>query len=306
MEGKTPETGREGETDLASSCRKALEGLLRDIHAPVTLREVWPRLEADPLYREAKKRWTTLTVSQRGRVWEDLCRKMERVAYDTRPYCLRCGECCRRGSPTLVGEDLPILKQGKISRLELLTLRQGEIGFSNEQGEPVLLQEERIKIREKPGTRECLFYEAAVRGCRIYDDRPFQCRLQECWNPDRFRELSLQRFLTRKDLLGPDDPLWPIIETHERRCAIPPLLEALNRRRRGLAGAEEILREAQRFDEETRRRLQEEYGIQPIFQLFLIGRPLKEVLLAQTFPAGEDSPQPMDLKKEKKEKGLGS
>ncbi len=143
---------------------------------------------------------------------------MEKAAYATRPYCLRCGDCCRQGSPTLYVEDMTILRQGIIKRLDLLTLRPGEIGFSNATQDLVLLPEERIKIKEKPGGRECLFLDSETKGCSIYEDRPLQCRVMECWNPDNFQGLNSHTFLSRKELLNPDDPLIPIIESHTKRC----------------------------------------------------------------------------------------
>lgn len=282
-----PESFSESALDLAARCRKALEGLLTAIGSPSPVEDVWPKLETDPLYREAVGQWDGWPEGRRQRQWDALCRKMEQLAYSTRPYCRRCGECCRHGSPSLVREDLPVLKKGKISRLEVMTLRRGEIGFSSERQEPVLLEEERIKIKEKPGSSVCLFYEEGIRGCRIYPDRPFQCRLQACWNPERYQELAVHRFLNRKDLLSPEDPLWPLIESHERRCHWPYLQKALSRLRAGNTQAGEEILEAVLFDRQVRRQLRREQGIEPQYQWLLIGRPLEALLTAYGFPLEE-------------------
>lgn len=280
MEKRDRTIAFDGEDDLVLSCRRSLERLLRDIRSPAAFGEVWSKLEAHPLYREAKGHWGSGSGSERQRLWEGLCREMERMAYATRPFCLRCGECCRRGSPTLVQEDLPLLRRGKISRLELITLRRGEIGFSNDGRGLILLKEERVKIKEKSRGRECLFFEATIPGCRIYEDRPLQCRLQECWNPDRYQGLEGRRFLSRKDLFGSDDPLWPVIESHERHCDCSALQEALSRLRRGMPEAEEEIVAACLFDRKVRRQLWQGQGIAPKHQLFLIGRPLTDLLSA--------------------------
>jgi hypothetical protein len=140
---------------IEAECRKSLERLLREIHSPASLDDLWPVIRTNAVYRELSENWLSWAESYRKREWETLCREMEKAAYATRPYCLRCVDCCRQGSPTLYLEDLPILRQGIIRRLDLLTLRAGEIGFSNVNQDLVLLDQEQVKVKEKPGSREC-------------------------------------------------------------------------------------------------------------------------------------------------------
>jgi Fe-S-cluster containining protein len=213
---------------------------------------------------------------------------MEKAAYGTRPYCLRCGDCCRRGSPTLFLEDLPLLRRGIIRRLEVLTLRAGEIGFSNAAQDLVLLPEERIKVKEKPGSRECLFFDAETKGCGIYDERPLQCRVMECWNPDHYNDLDSKKYLSRKELLNPEDPLLPIIESHNQRCALHKLQKALSRLKRGLADAQEEALDILLFDQHLREYLARDQKISPENQVFLFGRSVSDLIQSFGFRIEED------------------
>jgi Fe-S-cluster containining protein len=273
---------------LETECRQSVERLLREIHSPASLDDLWPEIQNGSVYQNLFRHFSSWTESYRERQWEALCREMEKAAYATRPYCLRCGDCCRQGSPTLYFEDLPILRRGVIKRMDLLTLRSGEVGLSNETRELVLLAEERIKVKEKPGGRECFFLEPKTNGCRIYEDRPLQCRVMECWNPDHFQDLETQTFLSRKALLNPEDPLIAVIETHSKRCAMEDLQRALSRAQRGFAEAEEEALDILFFDEHLRRHLEEEKGINRDNQLFLFGRPVSNLITSFGFRIEED------------------
>lgn len=273
---------------IESECRKSLERLLRETRSPVSLDDLWPVFRTNPVYLELSENWLSWEESYRKRQWEALCREMEKAAYATRPYCLRCGDCCRQGSPTLYLEDLPILRQGIIRRLDLLTLRAGEIGFSSVSQDLVLLDEEQVKVKEKSGSRECLFLDTGTGLCGIYENRPSQCRVMECWNPDLYYDLKAQKYLTRKELLNPDDPLVPIIESHSQRCSLDDLQRALTRAQRGFADALEEVLDILLFDQNLREYLDREQGISPESQVFLIGRPVSDLIRSFGFRIEED------------------
>jgi Fe-S-cluster containining protein len=277
-----------GPEAIETECRQSLERLLREIHSPASGDDLWPGIQAGPLYQDLFRNFSSWAESYRERRWEALCREIEKAAYTTRPYCLRCGDCCRQGSPSLYMEDLPILRRGVIKRMDLLTLRSGEIGFSSADQDLILLPEERIKIKEKPGGRECRFLDSENNGCGIYEDRPLQCRVMECWNPENFQDLEDQEFLSRKELLNPDDPLVPIIESHTIRCAVDDLQRALIRAQRGFVEAQEEAIEILFFDQHLREYLDREQGISPENQVFLIGRPVSDLLRSFGFRIEED------------------
>ena len=272
-----------GPEAIETKCRHSLERLLREIHSPSSLDEIWPIFQDNSVYQDMIENWPLWAETYRERRWEAVCRELEKTAYATRPYCLGCGDCCRQGSPTLYIDDRPILHKGIIKRFELVTLRAGEIGFSNATQDLVLLPEERIKIKEKPGSRECHFLASETNKCRIYQDRPLQCRIMECWNPENFQSLEAQTFLSRKDLLNPDDPIIPIIESHAKRCAVDDLQKVLTRAKRGFADAEEEALDILFFDEHLRGHLEEEQGIKRENQLFLFGRPIADLITSFGF-----------------------
>ena len=269
--------------EVETLIKQSLDQMLKEIHSPSNLEETWPDLRGKDICQNLINHWPDWNKAHRESRWEALCRELEKTAYGTRPFCLRCGECCQKGSPTLYADDLGILRRGIIKRTELITLRLGEIGFSNVTNDLVLLTEERVKVKEKPGSRQCLFFDPGDKGCRIYEDRPLQCRVMECWNPGGYQSLDSQRFLSRKELLSPDDPMMPVIEAHEKRCAIPKLQEVLSHINRGMASAQEEALDMVLYDQHLRRLLEDQKGIVPESQVFLFGRPLKDLILSFGF-----------------------
>jgi Fe-S-cluster containining protein len=139
------------------------------------------------------------------------------------PVCVQCGECCRNGSPTLHLEDLELLQREVIPWRQLVTLRAGEPAYSPFDAKPFLLPCECIKIREKPGSNRCVFLDDETAQCRIYNDRPVQCRAQACWDPAPARQLSQLPYLTRRDIFREVELLIDIIAQHDQRCSFEKL-----------------------------------------------------------------------------------
>jgi Fe-S-cluster containining protein len=258
--------------------RHLLEKMLSEIHSPSTIEALWPEIESQSCFQEMRRYWSGWKRSYREGQWEAWCREMEALAYGTRAYCLLCGECCQKGSPSLHAEDINALRQGVINRSDLMTLRFGEIGFSAAQNDLVLVSEEQVKLKEKSGSRECLFFNSEENKCRIYENRPLQCRIMECWNPEGFKTLEGRRFLSRKDLLNPDDPFIPIIEAHSKRCDLSRLHDILGRRQKGGAFSQQEVLEMVLYDQHLREFLREKQGLSDEHLEFLFGRPLRELL----------------------------
>jgi Fe-S-cluster containining protein len=269
---------KENPKDIENLILEIMDGLLKEIHSPVPVNELWPSFTDREIFRDLVNHWLEWSADIRERRWETLCREMEKAAYGTRPYCLRCGECCRKGSPTLYDVDLKILRQGIIHRMDLMTLRAGEIGFSNTTDDLILLPEERVKVKEKPGTRECLFLDPGDHACRIYEDRPLQCQVMECWNPEGYQSLNAHSFLTRKDLLNPEDPLVPVIDNHAKRCDLSSLQEALSKIKLDVRVGQEEAMDILQYDLHVRELLKEKQGIDPEHQVFLLGRAVVDLL----------------------------
>jgi Fe-S-cluster containining protein len=220
--------------------------------------------------------WNDMPVEGRARAWQQLIGAAKEQVEGARDVCVRCGECCERSSPTLLTADLPLFQQEVLTWNEVYTLRAGEL-VTDREGKPTALEEERLKIREVPGSRQCWFYQAATGSCRIYDQRPEQCRRQQCWGepapPPRMEEL-----LNRRSLLGQAPEVWDIIEAHEARCASSLILEALEEVAAGGAAGGDILFVALDFDHYLREMLREDWGLSQEAVELLLGRPLPEFL----------------------------
>ena len=90
------------------------------------------------------------------------------------------------------------------------------------QDEPEPITQELIKIGGKGKDWECAFWERDNKLCTIYEHRPLECRLLECWNPSPLEDAVGQNTLTRADIIAQDDPINELIRFHELHCPIPP------------------------------------------------------------------------------------
>ena len=143
---------------------------------------------------------------------------MESNGFMNKTDCDRCGECCRRSSPSLQTQDIPFISNGLIQWSRLYTVRIGEPVRNNIDGKLEQTQQEIVKIREKPGETECLFYDDSGKACTIYEHRPVQCAAQACWDDKEFFRVYAEPKATRQDIIR-DDNLLRLIGEHEKRCA---------------------------------------------------------------------------------------
>jgi Fe-S-cluster containining protein len=234
-------------------------------------------------FKEIYENWNDLAVASRGAAWRRLMTatrdKIEAVAES----CVRCGECCEKGSPTLLTPDLDLLQREVLTWNDVYTLRPGEL-VTDREGKVVPLELERLKIREVPGSRQCWFYLAATQSCRIYDDRPEQCRRQNCW-ADPARPPAVAQLLSRRQVLAGVPEIWELIAEHEERCNYAAVTRALQDLAAGKEEAGDILFEALHFDHYLREMLLCEWEMTPAAVELLLGRPLPEFLQDQGLQA---------------------
>ncbi len=200
---------------------------------------------------------------------------------NTARTCQRCGECCRRGGPTLHRADEDLLQRGVLALRNLLTLRRGELVWDQPAGRLLPLDEECIKCQPKAPGWTCCFYDQES-GCGIYADRPLECRLLACWDTRALEAAYREGRLTRGDVLPADSWLMELVGLHEAHCGherLAPLVAAW------LAGAETAtsgILEALRYDRSLREALATRTAEQPdgpaSMMLFLFGRPLVSTL----------------------------
>jgi Fe-S-cluster containining protein len=211
-------------------------------------------------------------------IWTQVRQRLLKAAYATRPHCIRCGTCCTKGSPTLLHEDLVLLRETTLKPEHLITIRQGEETYSHRTDSVTTTPREIIKIREKPGSRTCLFYEPLDKSCGIYESRPSQCREQECWNPDRAESPREELPLDRHDLLGGTGSLWDLIQRHEDRCSHDELSRVMVRLGATKGAAVDDLLELLKFDDHVRWFMTEKLHLDSAALSFFFGRPLAEII----------------------------
>jgi len=206
-----------------------LERIFRKLPVSIPMKRVIFQVERTPVHQEIKARWNDMDGDERLRSWKRLLEESGKVLEEVLPVCVLCGECCRRGSPTLQLEDLDLLRSGRLPWNQLFTIRRGQPVRSPFKDEIAFLVDERVKVREKPGTQECVFFDHATDRCLVYADRPAQCRAQACWDPSVAEDLARQPYLTRRDVFGDIELIVELIAEHDRRCSFDALKEAFER-----------------------------------------------------------------------------
>ena len=187
-------------------------------------------------------------------------------------FCKQCGTCCRKGGPSLSREDLALVRQGYIRHDQLLTIRQGEMGYNPATGKLEPVPVELLKIRGQGSGWTCLFFAEEDNSCTIYAHRPATCRVLQCWEPEPLLATIYQNTLRRADLINPDDPILAEIERHERACPGKVFTELLAEvgRTENLARLSELVR----ADLAIRVEIGQKVGLSLELECFLFGRPL--------------------------------
>jgi Fe-S-cluster containining protein len=216
--------------DLEKKWLSHLESMIADKKTSLPLKRLRFQTEQEPAYGEVMNRWLEMNDEERSNGWQSLTESAEKSIQELLPTCVQCGECCKHSSPTLHLEDLDIIRAEKIPWDSLLTIREGEPARNPHTGKPFFLPTDYIKIREKEGSRECLFLDPENDTCTLYQSRPLQCRAQACWDSSQLDELIDEPRLSRRDLFANVKPLIQLIEEHDRRCSFEKmrkLFEAL-------------------------------------------------------------------------------
>jgi Fe-S-cluster containining protein len=290
LSGTGPGRGTASKTALPPSGRRedfraAVEFALRDVltalHVEDQFHSVAKHVEKAAWFRAVERTWERLEPPIRRQEWQAVVDRLVEISYAIRPYCLRCGECCRGGSPSLHVDDMSLWSQGLLSPRELYTLRAGEPVHLNVEGRLGSLPEELVKIRQRPETGHCIFYQEEEKACRIYEHRPLQCRVQACWDPSSFKKLWCAGKLSRRDLLQDNGEMLELIQAHDERCSAEKLAVAFAEWHQsgGEAAIRRILDQL-RYDTGLRSLVQERLGLGERELEFYFGRPLIHIVRA--------------------------
>jgi Fe-S-cluster containining protein len=262
---------------LAQRWKEFLEYRASQSGSTVPVKRLQLQLERLTEYMEMIGGWSKMNGSARLNAWKRLLEASETVATEVLPMCVQCGECCRKGSPTLHEEDLELLQEGRIPWGQLITLREGEPAYSPFDEKPFLLPSECIKIREKAGSKGCILLDDQTAHCSIYNDRPVQCRAQACWDPAPARQLARVPYLTRSGIFGEVEFLRDILAEHDQRCAFSKLNEAFaDLMERNGMGVERVL-ELMAFEDHFRHFFAERLNIPEDTLDLVFGRSFAEL-----------------------------
>lgn len=159
--------------EFVAGVRLALRQILAKLHVEGHYDQVITLTKQDPYYRELNNTWEELQPAVRSQKWQELMERLVQIAYGTRPYCLRCGECCHLGSPSLHLEDAELLSRGVLSTRQIYTLRRGEPVKFNIEGRLGVLPSELIKIKQHQEKHHCIFYGKTRKAVPFMTTAPF-------------------------------------------------------------------------------------------------------------------------------------
>jgi len=242
--------------------------------SPAPSEQIIDLIKADEGFIKLINGWDKMDLASRSRGWVMVLDRIKEAIYSTRQYCIRCGECCKSGSPALYNQDRASIGKGAIRRQDLVTLRKGETAYSNKDQRYFVLEQERVKLKEVPEGRVCIFLGPGGDACLIYEDRPYQCHVLECWDPSRFETLLTTPALTRADLLGTDHALAEVMDSHDQRCDLDSFRKALNKIQADNPETQEDALEMILFDLHVREFVKEKFNLEDGELDFLFGRPL--------------------------------
>lgn len=199
---------------------------------------------------------------------------------NTKTACERCGTCCKKGGPALHYEDKTLLQQNFLNHEQLITIRKGEPILSLAAAKPEPARSEIVKIKGRGGKWTCIFFQEKTVRCAIYEHRPLECSLLQCWDTRDLEKVANRNLLCRYDIIEPDDPILPCIKNHEQQCSLEnlvPLVSALhsdNSRHQAIADLTRLVH----TDLAIRAQALAEFHLSLDLELFFFGRPLFKIL----------------------------
>lgn len=144
---------------------------------------------------------------------------------------------------------------------------------------PVLLKKELIKIRGKSlESWACVFHDSASKLCMIHKDRPVQCRIMQCWNPEGIAGIYREDTLSRKEIFVRGSAIEEIVLMHEEKCPVESFtgLMRIEINTPGQAGHE--INRMISFDKWFRKIFQEKTDADSCVLEYYFGRPLERLV----------------------------
>lgn len=202
--------------------------------------------------------------------------KPKKMIFSVKTGCDRCGECCRRNTPIILKEDIPLLTKGIISEKDIYTIREGEKIRSSIDGDTYYSSMEIIKIRPIFGSFTCLFYDPEV-GCTIYEQRPSVCRQYECWSQNITITGLERKRLTRAHLFSDIDFIKETIKKHNEICSLDKFSELIDELKKGKEENVQKIAEMIIYDSSLREWIKEKLNLSDDILPLLFGKTLFEL-----------------------------
>jgi len=192
--------------------------------------------------------------------------------------CKRCGTCCRKGGPSLHIEDKELVDNGKIALKNIFTIREGEPVNDNIRGIIHTAKSDIIKIKGKNSSWECIFFNN--NNCKIYRQRPIECRSLKCWDTREIEKIYLKGRLTRKDLVSEVKGLWDLVLEHDQRCSYKKIRIAADcaKESTDITEAVKEILDIIKYDLSIRSLVKERGKLDPEILDFLFGRPILKTI----------------------------
>lgn len=207
------------------------------------------------------------------------------------PGCRRCGTCCLKGGPALHGVDLDLVRGGAIPLSCLYTIRPGEAVTDNVCGGVSVADADIIKIKSKTDAAACVFLDTTANSCRIYADRPLECREMACWDTESIRSVYAWDRLDRGRIIEEILSLAELVAIHEAECNMALIARLFDLRKCGDTHAAADIAGRISYDADLRERaVSAQPGIADILD-FLFGRPLSLTVALQFGVPVRRSPQ---------------
>ncbi len=174
-------------------------------------------------------------------------------------------------------KDLEIIKSGQLPISSLITIRKGELAHNPLTGKVQAVKNELVKLLGKGRQWDCCYYDDKS-GCTIYKHRPIACRVLECWDTTNILELVEKDTLSRRDILGSEHPLLPIIDEHEKKCPCEGLEFIRDNCQNLSSGRQRDITQLVREDLRLRARVIQDFDLKLQEELFYFGRPFFQLL----------------------------
>jgi len=200
-------------------------------------------------------------------------------AIEITSHCSRCGICCQKNSPSLHLDDLEKLQSGAIPKNQLITYRKGEWVYDNIIDQYIRLEQDMIKPIENTTNGFCTFYLPDQQSCLIYENRPLECQLQACYDPEPLKQRYETDRLQRRDIFPSNSAIWEFIEYHESKCSLSIFQHIVPFSDHHLSEKDiSLFKEMIRFDYHFRFTLHKRIGLQNTEMNFILGRSVENLL----------------------------